>query len=68
MGTTAMATGWIQNDTGWWYGTNADHSQWYANCWQWIDGNADGTAECYYFDQNGYMLADTTTPDGYRIK
>ena len=21
----------------------------------------------YYFDENGYMLADTTTPDGYYV-
>lgn len=65
--TTALAAGWQQNATGWWYGTNADNSQWYSNGWQWIDGNGDGTAECYYFDQNGYMLANTTTPDGFQV-
>lgn len=31
------------------------------NGWQWIDG------KCYYFDENGVMLASTTTPDGYRV-
>lgn len=67
MGTTAFAAGWIQYDAGWWYGTNEDNAQWYSNGWQWIDGNNDGTAECYYFDQNGYLLTDTTTPDGYQV-
>lgn len=32
-----------------------------------LDGNGDGVAECYYFDGNGYMLANTTTPDGYTV-
>ena len=67
MSVTAFAAGWQQNATGWWYGTNADNSQWYSNGWQWIDGNNDGTAECYFFDQNGYMAANTTTPDGYQV-
>lgn len=67
MGMTAFAAGWQQNATGWWYGTNADNSQWYSNGWQWIDGNGDGTAECYYFDANGYMAANATTPDGYQV-
>lgn len=65
---TAMASGWQGSaETGWWYGTNKDNSQWHANGWQWLDGNGDGIAECYYFDSNGYMAANTTTPDGYRV-
>ena len=63
----AYAAGWQQNNTGWWYATNADNTSWYSNGWQWIDGNGDGIAECYYFDANGYMLANTTTPDGYMV-
>ena len=61
------AAGWQHNMTGWWYGTNETNTTWHANCWQWIDGNNDGIAECYYFDQNGYMLASTTTPDGFTV-
>jgi len=38
-----------------------------ASTWQWIDGNNDGIAECYYFDRAGYMLANTSTPDGYQV-
>ena len=35
--------------------------------WAWLDGNQDGVAECYYFDDSGYMLSDTVTPDSYRV-
>ena len=62
-----LATGWQHNMTGWWYGTNELNTTWHANGWQWIDGNNDGIAECYYFDSNGYMLASTTTPDGFTV-
>lgn len=67
MPATAFASGWQHNVTGWWYGTNEANTTWHANGWQWIDGNNDGIAECYYFDQNGYMLASTTTPDGFTV-
>lgn len=62
----ALASGWQKNETGWWYGTNADNSTWYSNGWQWIDGNGDGIAECYYFDANGYM-AENTVIDGSSV-
>lgn len=67
MSVMAFAAGWVQDSTGWWYGTNADNTTWYSNGWQWIDGNGDGVAECYYFDGNGYIAANTTTPDGYQV-
>ena len=67
MSLTAFAAGWQKNDTGWWYATNDAGTTWYANEWQWIDGNGDGIAECYDFDANGYMYANTTTPDGYTV-
>lgn len=63
----AFAAGWQKNNTGWWYGTNADNSTWYVNGWQWVDGNGDGVAECYYFDGNGYIATNGTTPDGYQV-
>ena len=59
------AAGWQQNQNGWWW--QYDDASWPAATWQWLDGNGDGTAECYYFDGNGYMLAGTTTPDGYQV-
>ena len=67
MTVNAYAAGWQHNTTGWWYGTNEANTAWYANGWQWIDGNNDGIAECYYFDQNGYILSSATTPDGYTV-
>lgn len=69
MATTAFAgtwrTGAEPNQNRWWY--DNDNGTFANNGWQWIDGNNDGTAECYYFDADGWMLADTTTPDGYQV-
>lgn len=66
--TTSMSmtsfAGWEQEGTSWKYNDNGTYA---ANGWRWIDGNGDGVAECYYFDSNGYMLANTTTPDGYTV-
>lgn len=63
----AAQPGWRQDDKGRWYATQADGSTWFFACWQWLDGNQDGTAECYCFDDHGYIYADTTTPDGYTV-
>ena len=58
-------TGKDTNQDKWWY-DNGDGT--YAqNSWQWIDGNNDGVAESYYFDTNGWLLTNTTTPDGYTV-
>lgn len=38
-----------------------------AGQWQWLDQNQDGISECYYYDDNGTMLTNTTTPDGYTV-
>lgn len=65
--TQAFAYGWQWNGTGWWYGTNSDNTTWYSNGWQWLDGNGDQLAECYYFDENGYILTGTVTPDNYTV-
>lgn len=59
--------GWQKNDTGWWYANDDKGASWYHDGWFWIDGNGDDTAECYYFDKDGYLFADTTTPDGYAV-
>ena len=56
---TAFAASWQQNTTGWWY--QEDNGTYPTNTWKWIDG------KCYYFDGNGYMLSNTTTPDGYTV-
>lgn len=39
----------------------------FAGQWQWQDVNGDGISECYYYDDNGAMLTNTTTPDGYTV-
>lgn len=67
MSMTSFAAGWQQNENGWWYATNADNTTWCSNAWQWIDGNGDGIAECYYFDANGYLLVNAAAPDGYTV-
>ena len=58
-------TGEGANQNKWWY--VFDDGTYAANGWYWIDGNQDGVAECYYFDGNGWLLANTTTPDGYTV-
>ena len=63
--TTSFAASWQQNATGWWW--QNDDGTYPTNSWQWLDGNGDGVAECYYFGPDGYMLANTTTPDGYLV-
>ena len=65
MASSAMAGTWKQNNVGWWFGNG--NGTYPASTWQWIDGNNDGIAECYYFDRAGYMLANTSTPDGYQV-
>lgn len=59
MSIPAFAGQWQQNTTGWWY--QNDDGGYPSGSWQWIDG------KCYYFDGNGYMLANTTTPDGFTV-
>ncbi|MFR1834201.1 MAG: hypothetical protein ACLSX5_13750 [Lachnospiraceae bacterium] len=64
-GMTAFAGQWETAGANWKY--KNDDGTYSTNTWQWIDGNNDGVAECYYFDANGYMLVNTTTPDGYTV-
>ena len=62
---TSFASGWQGNDNiGWWYGTNENNTTWYQDGWHWVDGNNDGIAECYYFQNDGYVLRNTFAPDG----
>lgn len=61
----AWAGSWQSDATGYWY--QNDDSTYPVNCWQWIDGNYDGIAESYYFNEHGYLLTSTTTPDGYTV-
>ncbi len=56
---------WEQLGDGTWK-YKKDDGQYEVNCWQWIDGNRDGIAECYRFNENGilYVSADV---DGYTV-
>lgn len=65
MATPAMAGSWQADAKGYWY--QNDDGSYPASCWQWVDGNGDGVAECYYFDGSGYLLVSTVTPDGCTV-
>lgn len=59
-----LKSGWLQPDTGTWYFLNPVHDGTYGKVlkgWQWIDGF------CYFFQNDGKMLSDTITPDGYQV-
>ena len=58
-------TGANENANRWWYDNG--NGTYAKDGWNWIDGNSDGIAECYYFDADGWMLVNTTTPDGYQV-
>ncbi len=38
-----------------------------ADGWNWVDPNQAGVSECYYFNDDGTYLTNTTTPDGYLV-
>lgn len=57
--TTAFAGQWKQDSTGWWW--QEDDGSWPSNVWRAISG------KWYYFGNDGYMLSNTTTPDGYKV-
>lgn len=50
---------WKHNDNGWRY--QEDNGSYSTSAWREINGN------WYYFNEGGYMLSDTTTPDGYVV-
>ena len=60
----AYAGTWRQDASGWWY--QNDDGTYPAGGWQWIDGNGDGTAECYYFYSDGYMASNNDI-NGYHV-
>lgn len=65
LSTPALAGEWRANSTGFWY-VNDDGS-YPTNAWQWIDGDGDGIYQCFAFDENGYLMLNRTTPDGYLV-
>lgn len=59
MSMTVFAGQWKQDTAGWWY--QNDDGSYSTDCWQNIEGKQ------YYFNESGYMLANTTTPDGKQV-
>lgn len=59
LGTITYAGEWKQDSSGWWYQNN--DGTYPINSWQNIDGKD------YFFSGNGYMLVNTTTPDGKQV-
>ena len=55
----------IPNTNTWCY--LEDNNKFATNKWLKIDYDNDGSYEYYYFDNNGYMLSNTITPDGYFV-
>lgn len=62
---TSFAGSWKEEGGTWSY--VKEDGSYPVNQWMWVDGNLDGYAECYCFDEDGYCLIDTTTPDGYTV-
>ncbi len=48
----------------WWLNPNGSYP---IHTWRWLDGNQDGVAECYYFDDNGWAVTSGLTPDGFWV-
>ncbi|MCD8083492.1 MAG: MBL fold metallo-hydrolase [Clostridiales bacterium] len=61
----AMAGEWKTNDIGAWW--QEDDGSYPVASWKWIDSDEDGMGECYYFDEEGYLVAGMMTPDGYMV-
>lgn len=63
--TQSFAGQWHSDTNGWWW--QNDDGTYPASTWQWIDGNNDGSSECYYFTPEGYCVISGITPDGYTV-
>ena len=59
MAMSVWAGEWRSDSHGWWY--TEDDGSYPVNQWREINGKH------YYFGADGYMLANTTTPDGYQV-
>ena len=58
---------WVRGNSknAWWY--DLGNGNYYKSSWQWIDDNHDGIAECYCFDENGWMFENAITPDRFTV-
>lgn len=63
--TVPTYAGWEQYEEGWKY-RDKETKEYVVDGWKWIYDEATDTDYCYYFE-NGYLLTNTTTPDGYKV-
>ncbi len=56
---------WVEDQVGFWW--KEYDGSYPVETWMWLDGNGDGISECYYFGDDGYLLTNTVTPDGYTV-
>lgn len=61
---SSFAGEWKKDNVGWYF--ELRDGSYLADCWEWIDGNNDDRAECYYFDSKGYLVTDSVV-DGYKV-
>lgn len=52
---------WKHDNVGWWWKEGTFYGDYVKNSWRLIN------YKWYYFGADGYMLHDTTTPDGYYV-
>ena len=62
---SAFAGAWLTAKDGWWY--RYDDGSYPTSQWVWLDGDNDGVSECYYFNEWGYLITNTHSPDGYYV-
>lgn len=62
---TAMAGEWKQDEKGWWW--QFEDGTYLKSRSAFLDGNQDGSAERYFFGDDGYLLVSTTTEDGRTV-
>ena len=55
--------GWVQHDGFWYYFNEKKNGRAIKN--DWFQDPESG--KWYYFDNDGHMLVNTTTPDGYKV-
>ena len=57
--------GWEkQEDNTWKYKENGVYLN---NGWNWIDGDNDGVAECYYLGEDSILAVTPAKPEGYEV-
>lgn len=61
----SFAGTWEQDALGWKY--KNDTGAYVTSNWEWIDTNGDGSQECFYFNELGYMLVNSFAPDGSQV-